>query len=357
MRLKEKEITETIQESKEIYDPLELDEIRFENQNSKFDAIIKFSIKGKRYFNCAVEIVPVATPKIIQNKCKLLQSQSFSNDYIPLVIAPFIGQKQAEILEKENISWLDLSGNMSVKALPNIYIEKKGNPNKYPDTAPIKNIFKGTSSLVSRALILKPKGFSSLGEIVDFINQKGGKITKGTVSKVLKSLEDNLLITKSKKGIKVNKPKELLDKLADSYSEYLSKETNKAIYSILSFDKLKYILNNSEIDYAANLFFASELKGLGVSNQRTFYVNSLSKLTQLLNQNLEIGSIDEQYGKFDFKENKEPFIWFNLKKQNGLNVVDDLELYLELINTSPRGPKIAESLKKRILEGFDKWNY
>ncbi|MCD6394779.1 MAG: hypothetical protein J7M40_14905 [Planctomycetes bacterium] len=71
---------------------------------------------------------------------------------IPLIVASYIGRKQSELLLKEGVSWIDLSGNMLIRVPPNIYIERSGKPNRYPDSAPIKKVFQGTSSLVSRAL-------------------------------------------------------------------------------------------------------------------------------------------------------------------------------------------------------------
>jgi hypothetical protein len=47
------------------------------------------------------------------------------------------------------------------------YIERNDRRNRFPDTAPFKKVFHGTSSLVSRALLLKPEGFSSLYKVVD----------------------------------------------------------------------------------------------------------------------------------------------------------------------------------------------
>ena len=107
-------------------------------------------------------------------------------------------------LKEEGISWIDLSGNMPIEASPPS-ISREQETNKYPDSSPIKNIYKGTSSLVGRALLLKPEGFSSLYEVVNFINARNGTITLATVSKVITSLKKTL-VDKEKGKIRVKQP-------------------------------------------------------------------------------------------------------------------------------------------------------
>jgi hypothetical protein len=62
---------------------------------------------------------------------------------------------------------------------------------------------------------------------------------------------------------------------------------------------------------------------------------------------------DEEYGQVTFIETKNPCVWFNIQEETFNNIVDDLELYLEMENDKPRGPKIAKQLKERILEEFN----
>lgn len=197
IRITEKEIIQYLQNSGRQYAPLVIN--RLEEQVNladgyQADAIIGFSIPDGPCFEALVEIASVATPKnILQKSLQLSDNISKANkpDIIPLLIAPYIGKKQAQMLEDKGISWIDLSGSMSVKVSNQIYIERTGQRNRFPDTAPIKKIFQGTSSLVSRTLLLTPEGFSSLYEAVDFINECNVGITLSTASKVIKSLEDD----------------------------------------------------------------------------------------------------------------------------------------------------------------------
>ena len=184
MRLTAEQIIQRLRRAGDQYTPLVIKNLK-ENvrlqmgfRGDEADAIITFSIEDGPFFDALVEIAPVANPKSIEGKSRQLfdNISKYGNpDVIPMIIAPYIGAKQVKILADRGISWIDLSGNMAVRVSNRVYIERTGKPNCFPDTAPIKKIFQGTSSLVSRALLLKPDGFESLTKITDFITQRSGK--------------------------------------------------------------------------------------------------------------------------------------------------------------------------------------
>ena len=167
MRITEKEIIKYLQESSSQFAPLVISRLEEQAELAdgyRADAVIEFSIEDGLGFKALVEIVSVSTPKNIREKSIKIagyMSELNRQNIIPLMITPYMGKKQAQILKDKGISWIDLSGNMLVRISNQIYIERAGQKNRFPDTAPIKKIFQGTSSLVSRALLLKPEGFSS----------------------------------------------------------------------------------------------------------------------------------------------------------------------------------------------------
>lgn len=360
MRLKESEIINELTSQEDIFMPLAVKNIEKESyliSNYGIDVVIEFVIQNGPSFNAAVEILPISTPKAISQKSNILKSfasELKNNKLIPMIIAPYISEKQSKLLLEEGISWIDLSGNMFIKALPNIYIERTGKPNKFPDTSPIKKIYQGTSSLVVRALILNPKGFSSLNDITDFINNRNATITIATVSKVLKSLEEELLVSKQKLKIKVKRPQQLLKNLVDGYADYSKREKDREFkYDVGDIKELATILCESQVDYAFCGFYAAKIKGLGLTDQITIFVKSIQDVKKTFKLNTNVAMPDEEYGQVTFVETKNPCAWFNIQDEPVDNIVDDLELYLEMAKDTPRGPKIAKQLKERILEKFN----
>jgi len=362
MRLTEEQVIKQLWESADQYKPLTFagfEETLLFSERTKADAVVRISVEDGLAFTALVEIVPVATPKNILQKSRSLRAQlteAGKSAFVPVILAPYVGGAAAPILAREGISWIDLSGNMRVSVPGKIYIERTGNKNKFPDTAPIKKIFEGTSSLVSRALILKPDGFSSQYELLDFINSRSANITPGTVSRVLGSLENELLITKDRSRIYVNDTERLLDKLADGYTNYTRRKQRRVYkFAVQKPTCVSMRLNfNTPSNYLACGFYATQIKGLAATDEVTIFVKDLEQAKK----DFDFIIPDSEFGDFKLIETKDTEIWFNSNEVQltmasvirvSIPVVDDLELYLEMMSDAPRGPKVAKLLKERIL--------
>jgi hypothetical protein len=319
------------------------------------DALIQFTIEGGPSFRALAEISPLGTPKSIRAKCvQVLDLARRGGDpgLVPLVIAPYIPPSQATVLREAGVSWIDLSGNMVLRTSNGVYIERTGQPNRFPDSAPIRKVFQGTASLVARALLLRPAGFASLSEISDFIKLRNGSITIPTISKVLRSLEEDLLVSKARSCIVASDPVRLLAPLAEGYA--LSARSRRANVSRFAAANTEQVLQ----DFCSQLgptyvfcgFYAAGLKGLAVSSQITMYVHDMRRVQQASESLRPSFLPDDEFGQVMVIETKDRTPWFNAQTANGFFVVDDLELYLEMMIDTPRGPKIADVLRPRILQ-------
>ena len=359
MRLKESEMIEQLQREPDKFAPLIIKSIELETQLKKdfgIDAVIEFCVADGPCFKALVEFKTIATPKAISPAAynfAFLNNKVNDKEMVPLLIVPYMGTEQAKTLLREGISWIDLCGNMMIKVNGKIYIERTGKKNQFPDTSPIKKIYEGTSSLVGRALLLK-EAFKSLKEIVDFINVRGGNITLSTVSKVEKSLAEELLVMYfSDKGLFASNKEILLEKLSEGYRNYTQRNKNKTFtYSIENLNDLFTVFGERKIDYAICGFYAAKLKGLATTVRLSIFIKSIDEARKAA----ELGcpkniKPDTEFGQLDFIETKNPCVWFNLQGDNFNKAVDDIELYLEMMIDTPRGPKIAEILKERVLKG------
>lgn len=360
MRLTEKEIIEELRKSSSQYRPLVIDQLYEQARpfgGFQADAIVVVSFVDKPCFKALVEIATIATPKSIVEKCRRLLDYIRSLDrpeLVPLLIAPYIGSRQANILTAEGVSWLDLCGNMCVNIPSKIYIERTGNKNKYPDTAPIKKIFQGISSLVSRALLLRPKGFKSQYELVDFINSRGANITAATVSRVLKSLEEDLLIRKTKSLISAIDAEKLLDNLTGDYIDYTKRRRAKPYkFAADEISKVFYVFFDRQVANVACGFYAAKLRGLAETDQVILFVKDVQKAKKETELQMVEMIPDAEFGQLSLIETQDPCVWFNSSRAQPFTpgIIDDIELYLEMVIDTPRGPKIAKSLKSRILKG------
>jgi hypothetical protein len=357
MRLTEEEVIQSLKNMGDRYAPLFINRLAEHvslPEGYHVGAVIEFSIQDGPSFEAMVEIAPVSTPQSILRRAEQLADyfgKEKKSNRVPLVIAPYIGEKQAKILADKGISWIDLSGNMSVRVSKRIYIERSGKPNRFPDTAPIKKIFQGTSSLVSRALLLKPEGFTSLDKMIDFINKRNANITLSTVSKVLKRLDDELLINRSKSLISVANPEKLLESLTEGYKNSTErKRRNTYRFVIEGIEQLSDGITAPRKDYLACGFYAAQIKGLAATDVKTIFVKDIEQFRRKAEKKWVSVIPDAEFGNFIITETNDPGVWFNADYQITVSVIDDIELYLEMMIDTPRGPKIAEQLKRRILQ-------
>ena len=361
MRLTEEQVIQSLKGMGERYAPLTINSLTEQvslPEGYRVDAVIEFSIQNGPSFKAVVEIKTVSTPQNILIGARQLTAcvaNDKESDRVPLLVAPYIGTKQAKILADKGISWIDLSGNMSIRVSNRVYIERTGKPNRFPDTAPIKKVFQGASSLVSRALLLKPEGFESLTMMTDFINQKNENIIRlSTISKVMKKLEEELLVNRSKSLITAANPEKLLERLAEGYKNSTErKRRNPYRFVIEGIEQLSDGMTALSKDYLACGFYAAQIKGLAVTDQKAIFVKDIEQFRRKAEKKLVSVTPDTEFGNFIVTETNDPGVWFNPVWRLIDSVVDDIELYLEMMVDTPRGPKIAEQLKRRILQKGD----
>lgn len=166
----------------------------------------------------AVELRPDAKPQTL--KLAVDQAKQYarkSNRLQPMVIAPYLTGEKLDQLLGQGVSALDFCGNAAVEAPGRFLFYKTGNPNRYPDSAPIQSAYRGDGSLVPRVLLLD-REFQAISDILAAITRRGGSLTMGTVSKVLRRLESDLVIERpSRNRVRLIQPDRLLDGLLDAY--------------------------------------------------------------------------------------------------------------------------------------------
>ena len=135
----------------------------------------------------------------------------------PMIIAPYFSQEKLDQLLAVGISAIDFSGNAAVEAPGGFLFYKTGNPNKYPDSSPIRSAYRGNGSLVARVMLMQ-RQFQAVGDILASIRAGGGTLTMGMVSKVLHRLEADLAIERpNRNAVRVIQPERLLEGLLDAY--------------------------------------------------------------------------------------------------------------------------------------------
>src|SRR6185295_8823256 len=110
---------------------------------------------------------------------------------------------------------LDLCGNGVINLPGEWFVFRTGEKNRFPSSLPIKNIYCGASSIVARVFLLRPN-YQSVNEVREEILKREGKVSLSTVSKVLKALQEDLIISRNDE-IRVLQPERLLEQLQNAY--------------------------------------------------------------------------------------------------------------------------------------------
>jgi len=387
-KIKEQEIMNYIED--EIRKSLSsLDVSIAQKQVKKTDKLIDLSIKTEDGKTILVEIKSSGEPSYIYKAISQLKYyQSEKNEYL-MVAVPVISERSKEICKKSNVGYIDLTGNVFVK-YGDVLIDKTENrelpKNFSPTKRRVKNLFSGNALRVLITILKNPAKYFTQEELSEKLN-----LSKGYINRILKTFEEGIKengeilimegpkdknLIKNRPGIRVigsfdwvdiqlnkkskpaivkktkryivDNPKKLLDILAKNYdfsnnriiSFYtFEKNTNKLM------DKISKIGNKNKLDYAFTLHAGASLTAPFVRFEDVyFYVkeDDVDKWADLLElKRTEFG------GNVFLVVPRYDWILADKTLINRKNVVNNISLYLDLINYPKRGKEQADFLREK----------
>jgi len=254
--------------------------------------------------------------------------------------APYISPESTNLCLEAGIGYLDLSGNCHL-AFGTIHIHVEGKPNQYKPKREQGSLFSPKASRVLRVLLqgpLKP------WKVVDL--EKASGTSLGTVSSVRKELLKQLWAEDSDRGLRITKPNAVLDAWvkADSWK----RRTNVREYSLLLHDqddvarKLHKLVEAQE--HAFTQWYGALLRRPHTaSDVITLYVEAFPE-DQSIQEEL-LGRRVGSGGTLRLVEPKDRGVFIGKQFLNGLPVVSDVQLYLDLIEAGMRGDEAARELR------------
>jgi len=353
-RLTEKEILEKLQTID--IRPLKINcravepYLPFGDYESKYrpDGLFDVSWKTKTY-RFVAEIKTVSTPKSIDmaiwqltSYLEFFKNRQSDEPYYPLIVAPYLNDRiLAEISERE-ISGIDLSGNLVLMVPDELFFSRTGRPNKYPSDDPIKNVYRWSSSIVARVFLSRPE-FATVGDVYDEIILRGGRTSLGTVSKVIKAMEDDLLISRNS-GIKLIDARSLLSKLTENYRTKGTRQIRRKVPDITEF--VSGLTKNCN---RKNVLFAID------EPQRYIVFPTVGAPIKVYIQDIDKGfeglefEDTDRFSNVQIMETSEASYYFDRQFVDGTYYTSDIQTYLDLMKGGKREQEVAEQLKERIL--------
>jgi hypothetical protein len=289
------------------------------------------------------EIKTSSTPKSVEAGLAAAARYA-TNRELPLLVVPFLGRTALERCIETGVSAVDLGGNAVILVPGRLAVVRTGAPNKYPESREIKGIYRGKSSLVPRVLILK-ESFASVGSVREEIQARGVQISLATVSKVLKGLEEDLMIRRDP-TIEVLQPDLLLDRLAEDYASDRAGPLESVEVALdphpTSLRRLRTACDEMNIGCVASSI--GRVDPVPETGPLTIYVERLDAVLKTLDLEPVV-----RFGTVRLLESSDPRLYFDRREEEGFYWSSPVQRYLELAAGGKREREMSRVLRERIL--------
>lgn len=170
-------------------------------------------------FTAIPEIKSKLTSAFIDHFIELAKHREASGSTPQLLIVPYLSKPHLDHLDQgQYILAADLCGNGLLKKPP-FYMRLSGNPNLFPSPTRVARPYSNTSAQAAMVLLEK-KIWQGQRQILERMELRGGKMTKGQLSKVISSYQqDGVIRREGKSHMIVHNPGRLLDRLQQEWRQ------------------------------------------------------------------------------------------------------------------------------------------
>ncbi len=272
----------------------------------------------------------------------LRYKNQFADAYF-VFIAPYISPKAAEICQSDGIGYLDLSGNCLL-SFDKIFIEKTDYPNRFKEKRELKSLYAPKAERLLRVLLCNPGKKWKIKELA-----VESRVSLGQASNVKKILFDCELLSGQRGEFFLKEPAALLQKWAENYN--YRKNEIREFYSLKRLTDIENTLadycNNSKIKYALTGF-----SGAARVKQAVRYKKAMAYVADLEKDALSALSLKavKSGGNLLLLTPYDDGVFYGSSTVNKIQIVSEIQLYLDLHGFRGRGEEAAEVLYERIVE-------
>lgn len=345
----ETEMAVRLQPGAVLLDPLVVSSSSFQEGGSdRPDARVELGMPGEtQRFRFVVEAKTRATPQAVQ-LAKAKAKAAVGEGEWPMIHVPYLSPERLEELEREQVSGVDLCGNGVVIVPGRLLVLRTGQPNKYRDSRPLSNPYRGRSAMVARLLLSRPR-WDSLKELTAAIRAAGATLSLPQTSKAIRALEEEMLVSKSGGVITLTDPLRLLDKLGAEWRTPLIR-TRQALRLPAGEDWASALSSSSALEWAVTgESSVSRYAMFSQGGARRIAVSSAQRAMTLLGGSPE--SVPN-FADVELLETEEPGYYFNCETdERGIRWASALQTWLELRSGDARQQEAARELRSKILAG------
>ncbi len=301
-----------------------------------------------------------ATPQQITLAVAQITALARRENLLPLLLVPYLNEEQLLEIETRSVSALDFCGNGVLQAPGRFHVFRTGFPNRFTSSRPLKNVFRGVSSLAARAFLLRPE-YAEIGDLQKEITRRGGVASLPTLSKAIAELEADLIVQRIRpehkpqaRSLRLLQPEKLLDRLTQNY---VTPKTQRAFLGKADLDApaLRAALQVNAQRGGARLIAtgigsASRYAALAMENTLYVYTDALDTLLRDLP-----ATPTKRFPNLNIRQTEDATVFFDARpdeSEGGFPWASPLTAYLEMKQGEERMERSAAQVRARLLEGL-----
>ncbi len=262
---------------------------------------------------------------------------------VPVLVAPYVSEEAKRLCEAAGVGCLDLAGNVHLETR-GLYMDIAGRPNPHIGERHLRSPFQGKSEQIARTLLLQPDRQWTMRDLA-----KAAGVSLGLASMVTSDLAGMGAVSKSRKGVSLFNPADLLLKWAASYELRRSPfRTYRSDLSVAEIETALAVLEREGLGRHALTLWSGAHHLLDDDTTRTRQVASYWTGDFCdLEEPLGLGD-SGQVTVFVFQPYSDGVLW-EATERDALIVVHPIQLYLDLGAGDERELALAERVRERLL--------
>jgi hypothetical protein len=330
----------------EVAKVVEMESKRGDRRQMEWHHVITLSVKpDQRRVDLFVQIRQQLSPNTVLGVFQRLKW--VPPEGVPLICAPFISPRVADLCREQNVSYLDGVGNCRIAA-PGLFVHISGRPNQRTAIKAAVDPFSRKSSRIVRILLSHPDKAWQVQQLA-----QQADVSLGLVSKVKKALLEEAYLEERNRLLFLRDPVKLLDGWAAQHRPQVKRlqlfaisrpsETETRLADWCRTNRIPYALTQLSAAWRYSPMVRYDKSVVYIDRK----VASETNLTALLSH------IDAR--KVDTGANctlwitDEPAVFTDAREVDGVKVVSPLQLYLDLKVLAGRGEDAAQEILEREL--------
>lgn len=324
-----------------------------EPRGSKLDARANVRWEGRGEERFGVEMKSTSVLGTVEGAAAQILRNARDAGLRPMVFVPYLGEEALLRLSAQGVSGIDLCGNAVILA-GSFSLWRSGAPNRYVDSRPVRNPYRGDNSVFARSFLLNPE-FTTLSALRDFAQARvqparetgGSVLLLGTASKTVQALEADMIVVRDADGIRLADRPRLLANLRTLYRRkpgptLLGKcpLSRNEVWQRLEQARRSNGLRSTATG-AASAAHYGVLSGV---ERLSVYVDNLPRAAELLQ--VREG---RAFADIELIEERKTLLFFdNRRGGDGQVWSSPVQTWVELAQAGPREQEAARSLEERL---------